>query len=323
LKDKFNATDSSGSTACPDHEALLSGPQRIPARDLWLVAVISLTWGFNWTAMKTGVSEFPSMTFRALTLLLGVMMIGFFARIQAAELRVAREYWRELLVITLANMTVWSVLAIYGVALLSSGRAAILGYTMPIFTAVIGIVVFRERPSGRLAVGVVAAALGVVLLMWNELSTLRGSPLGATLILISAAAWGYGTHLMRRRQQPTSALVVSFWSMLISFAICALIAVITEWGQWEGRASPGGWFSLLYNGLLAYGIAQWLWFRLVSTVSPVASSLSVMSIPAIGLLSGIFVLGEQAAWQDWLALVFIVIAIATVVLPQRRSTGAR
>jgi drug/metabolite transporter (DMT)-like permease len=74
---------------------------------------------------------------------------------------------------------------------------------------------------------------------------------------------------------------------------------------------------LLYNGLLAYGIAQWLWYRLASTVTPVASSLSVMSIPAIGLISGMIWLDEPAVWQDWLALVCIVLAIATVVLPQR------
>ncbi len=287
-----------------------------------MVVVISITWGFNWTAMKTGVTELPPMTFRVLTLLAGTAMIGLLVRVQSASLRVARAHWRELFMITLANSLVWSVLAIYGVALLSSGRAAILGYTMPIFTAVIGILVFGERPSLRLGLGVLAAALGVLLLLWNELSTIGGSPLGAILILVSAAAWAYGTHLMRRRRQPTSALVITFWSMLITFVICGLFALVTDWGRWDGRISAAGWASLLYNGLLAYGIAQWLWYRLVSTVTPVASSLSVMSIPAIGLLSGMIWLGEPAAWQDWLALVCIVIAIATVVLPQRRS-GSR
>jgi drug/metabolite transporter (DMT)-like permease len=282
-----------------------------------MVVIISITWGFNWAAMKTGVSEFPPMTFRALTLLAGTVMIGLLVRFQSSSLRVAREHWRELFMITLANSIVWSVLAIYGVALLSSGRAAILGYTMPIFTAVIGMLVFGERPSARLGLGVLAAALGVLLLLWNELSTIGGSPLGALLILVSAAAWAYGTHLMRRRRQPTSALVITFWSMLITLAICALLALVTDWGRWQGDASLAGWLALLYNGLLAYGIAQWLWYRLASTVTPVASSLSVMSIPAIGLISGMIWLDEPAVWQDWLALVCIVLAIATVVLPQR------
>lgn len=295
----------------------MTGPSRVPARDLWLVAVISLTWGLNWTAMKTGVTELPTMTFRSISMLLGVLTLGALALFQRTTLRVPREHWRELFVITLANITVWSVLAIYGVALLSSGRAAILGYTMPVFTALIGILLFRERPNGRLATGVFAAALGVMLLMWDEVSQIRGSPLGAVLILISSVAWAYGTHLMRRRRQLTSPVVIGFWAMLISCLVCTSIALATEWGQWDGRASVAGWLALFYSGALAYGIAQWLWFRLASTVTPIASSLSVMAIPAIGLISGMVLLGETASWQDWLALFFIIVAIATVLLPER------
>jgi len=39
-------------------------------------------------------------------------------------------------------MVLWFVLIMCGVQLLSSGRAAILGYTIPIFTAVIGFIFF-------------------------------------------------------------------------------------------------------------------------------------------------------------------------------------
>jgi len=295
----------------------LTGPSRVPVRDLWLVAVISLIWGLNWTAMKTGVTELPAMTFRAVSMLFGVLTLGGLALLQRTTLRVPREHWRELVMITLANITVWAVLAIYGLALLSSGRAAILGYTMPVFTALIGIALFRERPNRRLATGVVAAALGVILLMWDEMAQIGGSPLGAVLVLISAAAWAYGTHLMRRRRQPTSPVVIGFWAMLISCLLCTSIALVTEWGRWDGSTSLPGWLSILYSGVLAYGIAQWLWFRLASTVTPIASSLSVMTIPAIGLISGIVILGETASWQDWLALVCIIVAIATVLLPER------
>ena len=39
----------------------------------------------------------------------------------------------------------------------ASGRAAILGYTMPIWSALLGIVLYRENPSRRLWVGVLGA----------------------------------------------------------------------------------------------------------------------------------------------------------------------
>ncbi len=42
-------------------------------------------------------------------------------------------------------MFVWHVCIILAVQTLSSGRAAILGYTMPIFSAVIGALLFSRR----------------------------------------------------------------------------------------------------------------------------------------------------------------------------------
>ena len=81
--------------------------------------------------------------------------------------------------LTLTNMIVWHVLAILSVQALSSGRAAILGYTMPVFSALWGMAVFGQRLSWRQGAGVAAAALGVVLLLWHEFGRVAGSPWAA------------------------------------------------------------------------------------------------------------------------------------------------
>jgi len=62
-------------------------------------------------------------------------------------------------------------------------------------------------------------------------------------------------------------------------------------------------------------VSQLLWFRLATLLPPVASSLSVMLIPVVGLFSGMWLLGEVPSWQDYVALLFVLVAIATVLLP--------
>ena len=69
-------------------------------------------------------------------------------------------------------MIVWHVLAILAVQALSSGRAAILGYTMPIFSALWGVAMFGERLRPRHIAGIVAAGIGVSLLLWHEAAEL-------------------------------------------------------------------------------------------------------------------------------------------------------
>ena len=75
------------------------------------------------------------------------------------------------------------------------------------------------------------------------------------------------------------------------------------------------WGAILYNAVLVFGVSQLLWFRLATLLPPVASSLSVMLIPVVGLFSGMWLLGEVPSWQDYAALLFVLVAIATVLLP--------
>ena len=290
---------------------------RLTPRDLVQLAALTLVWGVNWPVMKLGVREFAPLSFRVISMGLGLVVLAAIVRARRERLRVARAHWPELAWIGLTNMTVWFVLSIYAIKLLASGRAAILGYTLPIWAAVWSIVLYRERPPARLAAGLVAAAIGVALLLSSELSTLSGQPLGTVLMLAAAAVWGLGTHLMRRRRVDASPLVITFWSLAQGFVVCAVIALAFERHLWLRAPNAIEWGAIAYNAFLVFGFAQLIWFRLVSLLPPVASGLSVMAIPVVGLFSGMLMLGERPHWQDWFALLAVLVAIGAVLLPAR------
>jgi drug/metabolite transporter (DMT)-like permease len=76
-----------------------------------------------------------------------------------------------------------------------------------------------------------------------------------------------------------------------------------------------------YNGVLVFGYCHAAWFFLARTLTPVASSTSVMLIPVLGIVSGALWLGEQLHWQDGAAVALILAAIAAVLLPARRPAA--
>jgi drug/metabolite transporter (DMT)-like permease len=127
--------------------------------------------------------------------------------------------------------------------------------------------------------------------------------------------WAIGTQLMRRRKLPGSVLVLTFWMMVMSLVVCGLVAWAIERDQWVRAPNLMEWGAILYNAVLVFGVSQLLWFRLATLLPPVASSLSVMLIPVVGLFSGMWLLGEVPSWQDYVALIFVLVAIATVLLP--------
>jgi len=54
----------------------------------------------------------------------------------------------------------------------------------------------------------------------------------------------------------------------------------------------------------------------------VASTLSVMLIPVLGVFSGSLWLGEVLHWQDWAAVVLMVVSICSVLWPAAAPVSA-
>ncbi len=292
------------------------------ARQLALLTGLTLVWGLNWPIMKFGVTHFAPLSFRALSMWLGLPVLFLAVRGLGVSLAIERREWRELGSLTFTNMIVWHVLAIVSVQALSSGRAAILGYTMPVFSALWGMALFGQRPSGRQLAGVAAAALGVALLLWHELGHMAGKPWAAGGMLLSAAVWALGTQQLRRTRMTAATLAIVFWMTLITTVVMTVLAAALEHERWHAP-TPGVWAAIIFNAVLIFGFAQPVWLYLARALPPLASTLSVMLIPVLGTLSGAWWLNEQLHWQDFAAIVLMLAAIASVLLPARVAADIR
>ena len=67
-----------------------------------------------------------------------------------------------------------------------------------------------------------------------------------------------------------------------------------------------------------FAFAQTAWLVLARGLPPIASSLSVMLIPVLGVFSGALALREPLHWQDFSAVALMVLSIAAVLVPRRR-----
>ena len=287
-------------------------------RQLLLLVLLTVIWGVNWPVMKLGVQNMAPLTFRVTSLWLGLAILVVMARIMGQSLRIERRYWGQVAVLAVFNTLAWYGLIVIAIPMLTSGRAAILGYTMPIFSAVLGSLLFKEKLPGRAWFGVAAALLGVLLLLWHEMQSMGSRPIGVALMLVAAICWAYGTQRMRRTEIPATVMGLSFWMMLSATVVLTILALQLERQQWHAPNAIA-WGAVLFNAVLALAFAQVAWFYLARTLPPIASTLSVMLIPVIGVFSGAWWLGEVLHWQDWTAVVLMMLAIATVLWPAKRS----
>ena len=287
-------------------------------RQLAGLLLLTLMWGLNWPIMKLSLRELAPLHFRALTMGLGALVLAAYFAARGLRLwpRGTAE-WRDVLVLGLPNILGWHALSIIGVAHLPAGRAAILGFTMPVWTVLLSVLFSGERLSARLLLAVGAVLAGITLLLWGELAQLAGRPAGIAWMQGAALAWALGTIWMRRAHLtlPAESLVV--WMMAWSALVLALLAWWLEPPQ-RASLSAAVWLSLLWSVLINYGAAQVIWFALARALPAATSAMSVMAVPLVGTLSAPLIVGEWPGWHDLAAMVCVVVAIGTVLLRPNR-----
>jgi len=288
-------------------------------RSMWiLTTLLTLGWGLNWPMMKLTLADVPVWTFRGLCVASGAIGLFIIARAGGQQTRVPAGQWPRLAITAIANVTLWNVLIGYGLLLLPSGRTAILAYTMPLWTVLLSRFVLHEHLTPRRVLGVSLGMAGMALLIGDEFTAMEAAPVGAALALGAAFSWAVGTVLMRR--YPTNLPTTSFtaWQLLIGGLPIMLGALVLEWGEWK-PIGVGAAIGLGYNMLFVFIFCYWAWYKIATAVPPTIAGLSTLMIPIVGLFSGMVILGERPKWQEYAALVLVIAALATVLVPPKQA----
>ena len=295
-----------------------SSHQSLSGTDLLLILIVTVAWGMNYPVMKYVVMQYPPTTFRAMTFVLGTISLGLFAFIKKESLIVPKgERWLTLK-LSLPNMVLWHLGLVYGLTLLNSGRAAIIGYTMPVWTLLASVMLFSEKLTGRALLAVASSLTATLLLAQHELSHFAGQPLGLIYTFGAAITWGIGNAMMKNSKLSISSVSLTFWSLLCGSVVFCAFAISLETSRWRWPL-PLEWMAIAYGGCVTFAVCYVAWFRVARKLSPVASGLSIMLVPVVGVFGGAWSLGEEIAREDILALGFILIAMALVLSPRKKS----
>ena len=291
-------------------------------RDAGLLLLLTLMWGINWPMMKFSLREITPLWFRAVTMGGGALMLLLFFLQRGVDMRLPRREVARVAWLALPNIVGWHLFSILGLQELASGRAAILGFTMPVWTVLIGLLLTHERLTRRVWISLVAAAAAVALLSAQELAQRAGRPLGVLWMQLAAVSWALGTLMMRRTNTPLPNEAVTVWMMLMGAAFFWCVAPWAEPPPDPAAFSAAMWGALAYGVFLNYGWAQVLWFGMARRLPPTASAFSIMAVPLVGTLGATWIVGETPHAADWLAALAVTVAIASALLPRRPAPVA-
>ncbi len=299
----------------------MSAPARPAATALLLLGALCLTWGVNWPFMKIALEEFPVWTFRSLTCVAASVVLVAIARLGGGAFwpADARE-WRRLAIAGFLNVTVWQVTVAYALQLMGSGHAAVLAFTMPLWSGLISVTLLGERLARRLVVAIGLGTAGILVLLARRDDALGDSPAGIAFVLAAAISWAAGTLYLKNRRFSLPVVAATGWQLVLGTIPIVAMTPLLEPLAWP-HASAAAWGSAAFVAFGAVVGGYLAWFNLVRVLPANVAGVSSLVVPVVAMLSGAMVLGEPLGWREALATALIVGALALVLL--KPATTAR
>lgn len=271
------------------------------------LAAVYVIWGSTYLAMHIAVEGLPPFFMASTRFILTGSILLAFLRWRGAPWP-TRQQWLYALPVGVLMFVMGNGTVALAEKSLSSGVAAVVCGTMPLFVAAMSRF-FGEKVSAREWLALVIGFSGVALLSFGK--ELRGDPKAALILFVAPIAWALGS-LLARRLPLAKGLMSAATQMLTGGVAMGFVSFVA---REEIPTSPPmrsvlAWVYLaVFGSLVAYTAYSWL---LQNTRSAVATSYSYVN-PAIAVAMGVGLGGETAGPEIFVAVALIIAATVLVM----------
>jgi drug/metabolite transporter (DMT)-like permease len=276
-----------------------------------LLSLVIIFWAANWVVMKQALAVMSPPLFFTMLRLVGAALAMLLVSLVIREPLLPLAGERFMLAISgifqIAGMLGF---ATAGLAYVGPGRAAVLVYTLPLWALPCGWLLAHERITTGGLVGGLVGFLGIALFVNPWLVDWRNprALLGNALVMCAGLAWAIGASVYRRRKWSTSFWTQTWWMVLWSAIVIALIFVLSApHPRFSTNAISIG--SLAYNWFIGTALCYWWWGKALSVLPAARLGQIVTLIPVLAFLMSAAVYGEHIGITVIGSMVLIILGI--------------
>jgi drug/metabolite transporter (DMT)-like permease len=240
------------------------------------------------------------------------------------RLRVPRRPdWPIVISVAVLMFASYSILFQVALQYVDAGRAAMLGYTFPVWVMLISVVFLRERPSRGRLVGFVVAMAGLAVLFnplafdWSD----RNVVVGNGLLLLAAFLWSPVVVHLRMHRAVLTTLQLVPWQLLVATAIVTVLSFALGGPPTLPWRSETAWV-LVYAGPIGTCLGTWALNTALNRLSPIVGSVGMLAVPVLALLGSVAFLGERLTPTLVAGVLLILSGVALVMVSPIRRVPA-
>ena len=306
------------STSCPaaplekrSPEPALSGygtPAVLPGGNspkvssrLALLVWVSLCviWGSTWLAIKVGLRDLPPLTFAGIRFAAAALVLFGVVAIRGMRLPTSARDWRLLAYTAFLTITVNYSLVFWGEQYISSGLAAVLSATVPLFGLPLAHrYLATERLNLAKVAGVLLGVLGVAIVCSGQLGV--GGPLAfwaSVGIIVAAFATAQAGVLIKLGGTHIEPPVMAGVQMAAGCIPLLLGGMVLEGSPLQFHWTPIAWAALAYLTIVGSVVAFLMYYWLIRHSDITWVLLIPLVTPLVAVMFGVAFGGELVGWH--------------------------
>ncbi len=277
-----------------------------------LIIAAAILWGTTGTSQALAPAASSPQTIGAVRLLVGGMSLVLLA-LSRGGLR--RQVWPAGLTL-LAGFFVaaYQVCFFWGVYRTGVAIGTIVGIgSSPVFAGLLDFIFQRKKVGRRWIVSTGMALFGSSMLLLDS-RDLHADGIG--ILLSAAAGFSYAAYALAMKLMLPGKAAEDVTAVIFCTGALFLSPLLFT-GDLHWLTIPRGWLLMLHLGVLATGVAYWL-FASGLKIVPVSSAVTLsLAEPMTAAVLGVLVVGERLSGTAWCGLLLILSGLLVLALPTR------
>lgn len=287
-------------------------------------AAICVIWGTTFAAIRVAIETIPTLLVVGVRFLVAGFLLLLVAKVRRARFPQSPREWRDQIIAGILMAGVANSLVVWAEHHLSSGLAALLAATIPIWMVAMEAILDRSSITPGKAAGLALGFGGVSLLVAPAIGRVDLSLeflLAVGAMQLNVICWNGGTLLSRRHRDgadPVTAAVVQTFSggtvaMVAAFASGEHFTL----QMFSFRSTVALFYLAVFGSVIAYTAYNYALSKL--SAGKVSSFAYVNPITAV--LAGAVLLHEPVTWRMIGAMTIILTGVLLIQI-ERRNTAA-
>ena len=281
-------------------------------RDILIAISIPILLGFGFVVAKPAMQHFPPYLLMGLRFTIPALILVWW-------FPMPKGLFLDLFKVSFIGSTLQYGLTYNGLNIIDASSAVLLVQLEVPFGILIAFFLLKEIPKIKNLIGLAIAFIGVFIL--TGAPNLEGKYFGVLLTLSGAFTWSLGAVMAKALSKKIGAFALMTWLCVFSGPLLILISTIVNGNpiQYILSANFYSWITVIYLGFIMQPIAYGAWYYVlrkhpVNKIMPV-----LLLLPVTGLLTAIFLLGEEPAKQVFLGGAIILFGVGMILFSKPKT----